>query len=90
MTEAIAARGEIDDALALAREALTVAAQLDEPEIHAQALVALAEVLERAGRRPEEDDALRKALDLYERKGNRPAAARIRAQLEELAAVTPP
>jgi tetratricopeptide (TPR) repeat protein len=86
----LAARGELDDALALAREALTVAAQLDEPEIHAQALIALAEVLRRAGRSPEEEDALRKALDLYERKGNRPAAARIGAQLEELAAVSPP
>lgn len=86
----LAARGEVDDALALAREALIVAAELDEPEIHAQALIALAEVLHRGGWSPEVEEALRKALDLYERKGNRPSAARIRAQLEELAAVTPP
>ena len=33
---------------------------------------------------------LLKALDLCERKGNRPAAARIQAQLKELAAVSPP
>ncbi len=86
----LAARGEIDDALALAREALNVAAQLDVPEIHAQALIAIADVLRRAGRSPDEEDALRTALDLYERKGNRPGAARIRAQLEELATVSPP
>ena len=86
----LAARGEIEGALALAREALTVAAELDVPETHAQALIAFAEVLRRAARSPEEEDALRKALGLYERKGNRPAAARIRAQLEELATVSPP
>jgi class 3 adenylate cyclase/tetratricopeptide (TPR) repeat protein len=86
----LAVRGETEGALALAREALAVAAELDEPEIHAQALIAFAEVLRRAGRSPEGEDALRKALDLYERKGNKPAAARLRAQLEELAAVSPP
>ena len=85
-----AARGDIDDALARARSALTVAAELDEPEIHAQVLVSLAEVLRRAGQSSEEADALRRALDLYERKGNRPAAARLRAQLEEVAVTSPP
>jgi class 3 adenylate cyclase/tetratricopeptide (TPR) repeat protein len=86
----LAARGEIESALALAHEALTVATELDSPEVHAQALVAFAEVLGCAGRPAEQGDALRKAFDLYERKGNRPAAARIHAQLAELATVSPP
>jgi ATP/maltotriose-dependent transcriptional regulator MalT len=86
----LAARGDIEGALALTREALAVAAELDVPETHAEALIALAEVLRRAGRPLEEEDALRRALALYERKGNRPSAARIRAQLEEFTAVSPP
>ena len=85
----LAARGEIDEALALANEALSVVSELDVPETHAEALSSLAEVLHRAGRAAEEGDALRKALDVYERKGNRPAAARIRTQLGELVAASP-
>jgi hypothetical protein len=47
-------------------------------------LISLAEVLRRAHRPSEEADALREALDLYERKGISPAAERVRVRLDEL------
>ena len=84
----LAAQGGIEAALTSAHKALTVAATLGAPEIHAQALISLAEVLRRADRPPEEAATLREALDLYERKGIRPAAERVRARLEELEALS--
>jgi class 3 adenylate cyclase/tetratricopeptide (TPR) repeat protein len=87
----LAARGELDAALELARRALAAATELDWPEARAQVLVSLAEVLQRAADRPtEEAAALREALDLYERKGIRPAIERVRARLDELEAVSAP
>jgi tetratricopeptide (TPR) repeat protein len=82
------ALGEGSAALALVRQALGVAAELDAPEIHALALVALAEVHRGAGEHAEEEAALRHAVSLYERKGNRPATERLRARAEELAALS--
>ena len=84
----LAAQGENAGAFALARQALTVAAELDTPEIHAQALIALADVHRHAGALSEEEAALRKALDLYERKGNRPGTERLRARVEELVVIS--
>ncbi|HSG13815.1 MAG TPA: AAA family ATPase [Gaiellaceae bacterium] len=84
----LAARGELDAALALAREAAAAAADRDWPEGRAQVLLSLAEVLERAGRPSEEAAALREALALYERKGITPAVARVRARLDELEAAS--
>ncbi len=86
----LAARGAVDDALALGRKALARVAEVDWPEGRAQVLVALAEVLRRADRPSEEAAALRDALDLYERKGIRPAVARIRARLEEVETLSAP
>lgn len=86
----LGARGETEAALALARRATTVAAELDVPELRALALLSLAEVLRRAKRTAEEADALREALAVYERKGARPAAERVRARLDELAAACVP
>jgi hypothetical protein len=47
-------------------------------------LISLAEVLRRGDQLSEEAATLREALDLYERKGIRPAAERVRARLDEL------
>ncbi len=80
----LAARGELDAALALAREAAAAAAGTDWPEGRAQVLLSLAEVLGRAGRPSEEASALREALELYERKGIKPAVERVQARLDEL------
>jgi class 3 adenylate cyclase/tetratricopeptide (TPR) repeat protein len=86
----VAAQGELQPALDLAHRAVTAAAPLDAPEIRAQALVSLAEVLRSADRSPEEAATLREALDLYERKGIRPAAERVRDRLAKLAALPAP
>ena len=84
----LAVRGETEASLARGREALAAAAEVDSPEIHAQALISVAEVLRRADRSSEEAATLREALDLYERKGITPAAERVRARLEELGALS--
>jgi class 3 adenylate cyclase/tetratricopeptide (TPR) repeat protein len=84
----LAARGDVEGALTLGRRALAEAVEMDWPEGRAQVLVALAEVLRRADRPSEEAAALRDALDLYERKGIRPAVDRVRARLEEIEALS--
>ena len=53
---------------------------------HAEAMADLAEVLELGGKRGEAIDALRRALELDERKGNLLAADRARARLAVLSA----
>ena len=83
----LAARGDIDSALDLARTALAAAAEWDWPEVRAQVLVSLAEVLAHAGDHAEEAAALREALELYERKGIKPAAERVRSRLNDLEAL---
>jgi tetratricopeptide (TPR) repeat protein len=86
----LAARGELEAALALGRKALATVAEEDWPEARAQVLVSLAEVQRRADRPSEEASSLREALDLYEHKGIRPAVERVRARLEKLEALPTP
>jgi len=82
----LAARGEHDEALRRAREAVSIAETTDATETHANALTDLAAVLRAAGRADDEVEALRGALALYEAKGDVASAARARAGLAELAA----
>jgi class 3 adenylate cyclase/tetratricopeptide (TPR) repeat protein len=82
----LAARGEAEAAIELAHEGVARAVGQHWPEGHAQTLVSLAEVLRRTDRPPEEAAALKEALELYERKGIRPAVERVRARLDELGA----
>jgi len=84
----LAARGDVEAALGLARTALTAAAKHDWLEGRAQVLVSLAEVLRAADLPSEEAAALRDALAAYERKGIKPAVERVRVRLEELEAVS--
>jgi class 3 adenylate cyclase/tetratricopeptide (TPR) repeat protein len=84
----LAAQGEIEAAIPLAERAVSVAAELDVPELRVDALIALAEVLSREGRAPEVAAVLREALDLRERKGNRPGAERIRERLGAFASTS--
>jgi class 3 adenylate cyclase/tetratricopeptide (TPR) repeat protein len=84
----LASRGEVDAALALAREAVAAVAEVDIPEARAQVLLSLGEVMDRAGRPSEEATALREALELYERKGITPAAERVRKRLNQLEALS--
>ena len=83
----LAARGDIDAALALAQEAVAMSSAVDWLEGRAQVLVSLAEVHRAASRRADEADALRGALELYERKGIAPAVERVRSRLDELEAI---
>jgi tetratricopeptide (TPR) repeat protein len=83
----LAARGETEAALELARQGVAKTVDQHRPEGRAQTLVSLAEVLRRADRSSEEAAALQEALDLYERKGIKPAADRVRTRLGELDAL---
>ena len=82
----LAAHGDVDGALAFAREALAASSAGDWLEGRAQVLVSFAEVHRAADRPAEEAAALRDALALYERKGIKPAVERVRLRLEEMEA----
>ncbi|HEY2936560.1 MAG TPA: adenylate/guanylate cyclase domain-containing protein, partial [Gaiellaceae bacterium] len=71
-----ALRGRDERAIALAREAAGIAGRTDALNMHAGAMLRLAEVLRAAGYGDEAVEAGREARALYERKGN-VAAARI-------------
>jgi tetratricopeptide (TPR) repeat protein len=78
----LAGRGEHDEAERLAREAVALAEVTDMLNLHADALISLAEVLVLAGK--EARPALEQALALYERKGNLVVAERTRARISAL------
>ena len=78
--KALAQRGQVDEAVPLAREAVALAEQTEYFDVLAQSVTALGEVLLLA----ESDEAevvLRRALDLHEQKGNVVAAEQIRQVL---------
>jgi class 3 adenylate cyclase/tetratricopeptide (TPR) repeat protein len=78
---ALANRGEGEEALALAHEAVDIIRGTDSPVMQGDALMDLAEVLRLAGRPGEAVETLEEALVLQERKGNLVSAARIREWL---------
>ena len=80
----LAQRGRFDEAEAFATEAVRIVAPTDYLDLHADALDALAEVLQLAGRRTEAAAALREAIELRRRKGNLVGASRAEAALAEL------
>jgi class 3 adenylate cyclase/tetratricopeptide (TPR) repeat protein len=82
----LATEGRTAEAEALAREAVRLIGTTDQPDIQAQALAGLAEVLEAGGRDADAAASLRDALALFETKGNTVAAARARRDLERLTA----
>jgi class 3 adenylate cyclase/tetratricopeptide (TPR) repeat protein len=81
----LARRGELAAAEAAARDAVARSQATDELSLRGEALVELALVLERAGRGDAATDALRGAVELYDRKGNVVSARRARAAIERLA-----
>jgi tetratricopeptide (TPR) repeat protein len=81
----LAARGQLEEAEALARSAVALAARTDFLNQHADALLELAVVLDHGGRTPEVRAAVGEALDLYQRKGNLVNAARADQWMERLA-----
>jgi tetratricopeptide (TPR) repeat protein len=80
----LARRGDLEEGERLAREAAALAAETDTLNVHAGALLDLADVLALAGQdaRAEFD----KALALYVRKGNLVMAEHTRSRLAELTA----
>src|SRR5579862_1675579 len=74
--------GRIDEAEALAREAVAIADGTDAPIMRADALRALAVVLSEAASVAESEDAARDAIALYEAKGSTVGAAATRRLLE--------
>jgi tetratricopeptide (TPR) repeat protein len=74
----LARRGRLDEAKALAREGVAVAADSEFVVLHADVLLDLAEVLELAGDAEEARAATDEAVSIYERKGNVAAARKAR------------
>jgi DNA-binding SARP family transcriptional activator len=77
----LAANRRSQEAEALAREAVSLAEQTDALNLHAKALLDLAEVLKLGGNGGEPADHVSSAIALYERKGNAVAADQARARL---------
>jgi hypothetical protein len=75
----LARRGDANAAEAAAREAVEIAERTDLLNTQADALLDLAEVLERSGRKDEATAAAKVAAERFERKGNLVSLARARA-----------
>jgi tetratricopeptide (TPR) repeat protein len=78
----LARKGMHVEAEELAREAVRLILQGDEPDAQGNALADLAEVLAAAGRRDEADAALADAIRRFEEKGNVVSARRARALVD--------
>jgi tetratricopeptide (TPR) repeat protein len=85
LAKVLAGRGELGEAERLAGDAVRLAGATDWLSLHADALVDLATVLRLAGRPEAAVAAVRAAVGLYDRKGNRTSAARARAALADRA-----
>ena len=79
----LARDGALTDAERLARETVSLVSRTDGLIRHAEALLALAEILELADCHTEAATALRDTLALFEQKGNLVAADRVRARLAD-------
>ena len=79
-----ARRGSFEDAERMAREAIAMIDQGDFINDQADARMALAEVLQLAGRVPEAAEAVHQALDRFRAKGNVTQSAIAEARLAEL------
>jgi ATP/maltotriose-dependent transcriptional regulator MalT len=78
--------GEFDGSRALADEALTLAEETDDLNLIGDAFANLGSVLAATGQPSEAGDAYRRAVALYERKGNFASATRARARAKDPAA----
>ncbi len=84
-SKVFARQGDLAGGEALAREAVVLAERTDFLELHADALLGLAEVLALAGRADEGRPAIEQAIRLFERKGSVLGVERARALLSEAA-----
>jgi class 3 adenylate cyclase/tetratricopeptide (TPR) repeat protein len=81
--KAIASQGDQEQSEHLVREAVALAEKTDDINLHADALMALADVLRPADPPGEARPVLEEALRLYERKGNLVSAGRARSLLAQ-------
>jgi ATP/maltotriose-dependent transcriptional regulator MalT len=81
----LAHRGDVEEALVLAEEALTLSHAADNPRLRASVLVDRAEIQARAERQADAEASWTEAITLFERKGDRVLAAQLRARYIELA-----
>ena len=72
------AAGAVDDAVAIASRAVDIAERTDASTMRGDALLELGRALRGAGAEEDADDAVRRALELYNAKGNRVGAATAR------------
>jgi tetratricopeptide (TPR) repeat protein len=86
----VASRGDAGEGERLARDAVARARRTDYFELQGLALTALAEVLDRAGRREEAAAAADDAARVFERKGNVVSAKRARELSAELSGAPRP
>jgi hypothetical protein len=77
-----ARQGNLENAEALARDALERGSEMEYPNLEAATLAALAEVLELGGNGGDAASVATAALERYEAKGNTVAAARLREAFE--------
>ncbi len=80
----LAARGELEPAEKLAREAVAIAGETDDVNMHADALMDLAQGLSASGQTAERREALGRAHELYTAKGNLVSAERAAHELASL------
>jgi class 3 adenylate cyclase/tetratricopeptide (TPR) repeat protein len=80
----LARRGRLEEAEALAEEAVRLSSKTDYLDLHAHTLTGLGEILRLARREPDAASALREALDVHRRKGNLPAEDRTASLLRDL------
>jgi class 3 adenylate cyclase/tetratricopeptide (TPR) repeat protein len=79
----LASRGRAQEAVDLVREAVALIEPTDAISVQANTHEELARALEHAGNRAEAGNALRRALSLYEQKGNLVSAERVRRMLAD-------
>jgi class 3 adenylate cyclase/tetratricopeptide (TPR) repeat protein len=82
--KAIAGQGRLRDGEQLARQAVALAEETDDINLHGDALMALAEALRLAEGPDEALPVVEEALGLYEQKGNLVSAGKARSLLAEL------
>jgi DNA-binding SARP family transcriptional activator len=82
--KALAAQGKLESARRIAQEAVMLARTTDFVNVQAAALADLGETLRLAGDRERANQVTRRALALYERKGNAAGAEALRAGLKSL------
>jgi class 3 adenylate cyclase/tetratricopeptide (TPR) repeat protein len=81
----LAKRGQFDEALSLARDAVALAETTDFLPLRGDTLMAHAEVARRAGKRRPAVASIEAAINLYEQKGNVASARKARSMLRQLA-----